>query len=319
MKNILIIQTAFIGDVILATPIVEQLRRHFPMLQIDFLLRKGNESLLANYPYIRKVIIWDKQRNKYRNLWATLRTIRRERYDAVINLQRFFSTGLLTALSGAKQTIGFNKNPLAVLFDKRIAHIVDGRHEVQRNLALIHHLTMDATVDKPQLYPSDSDRKAVQYLGKYVCIAPTSVWQTKMLPLEKWLLLINGLSNVTVFLLGAKSDKAFCENLQKKVTNANITIINKTGELTFLQSAALMQGAMMNYVNDSAPLHFASAMNAPVTAFFCSTVPKFGFTPLSDVSIVRESCHNLACRPCGLAGKAACPHGHFLCGDINQF
>ena len=73
----------------------------------------------------------------------------------------------------------------------------------------------------------------------------------------------------------------------------------------------------MNYVNDSAPLHFASAMNAPVTAFFCSTSPKFGFTPLSDISIILETKSNLSCRPCGIHGKKECPEGHFKCGDID--
>ena len=87
-----------------------------------------------------------------------------------------------------------------------------------------------------------------------------------------------------------------------------------SGELTLLQSAALMKDAQMNYVNDSAPLHIASAMNAPVTAFFCSTVPAFGFTPLSDNSKIVEV-KNLECRPCGLHGHKVCPKGNFKCGN----
>jgi len=75
----------------------------------------------------------------------------------------------------------------------------------------------------------------------------------------------------------------------------------------------LMQGAIMNYVNDSAPLHLASAMNAPVTALFCSTIPAFGFGPLSDVRYVVETEEKLSCRPCGLHGYRACPQGHFKC------
>jgi heptosyltransferase-2 len=92
---------------------------------------------------------------------------------------------------------------------------------------------------------------------------------------------------------------------------------NLAGTLSFLQSAALMEKAAMNYVNDSAPLHLASAMNAPVTAVFCSTVPAFGFGPLSDKSHIVE-CENLYCRPCGLHGKPSCPEGHFRCAmDID--
>jgi heptosyltransferase-2 len=86
------------------------------------------------------------------------------------------------------------------------------------------------------------------------------------------------------------------------------------GKLSFLQSTALMKDATMNYVNDSAPLHFASAINAPVTAFFCSTIPAFGFTPLSTNSIIIETEEKLTCRPCGLHGKKECPLQHFKCG-----
>jgi len=69
----------------------------------------------------------------------------------------------------------------------------------------------------------------------------------------------------------------------------------------------------MNFVNDSAPMHLASAVNAPVTAIFCSTVPSFGFGPLSEKSIVIETKEKLDCRPCGLHGFKACPKGHFKC------
>jgi heptosyltransferase-2 len=80
-----------------------------------------------------------------------------------------------------------------------------------------------------------------------------------------------------------------------------------------------MSRASMNYVNDSAPMHFASAMNAPVTAIYCSTVPEFGFGPLSDIRHIVEIDHPLYCRPCGLHGYAACPEGHFKCAlEIKQ-
>ena len=80
-----------------------------------------------------------------------------------------------------------------------------------------------------------------------------------------------------------------------------------------------MQNAFMNYTNDSAPLHIASAMNAPVTAVFCSTVTWFGYTPLSDKSFVVERAEPLYCRPCGLHGRKQCPEGHFKCAlDISK-
>ena len=99
--------------------------------------------------------------------------------------------------------------------------------------------------------------------------------------------------------------------MQINQKNKQVEIL--AGKLSFLQSAALMKQAKMNYVNDSAPLHFTSAVNAPVTAIFCSTIPAFGYTPLSDRSFIVETKEHLICRPCGLHGRKACPLGHFKC------
>jgi heptosyltransferase-2 len=76
-----------------------------------------------------------------------------------------------------------------------------------------------------------------------------------------------------------------------------------------------MKKALMNYVNDSAPMHLASAVNAPVTAVYCSTVPAFGFGPLSDNSTIIEAFPEPECRPCGLHGLRQCPLGHFNCAE----
>jgi heptosyltransferase-2 len=113
MTSFLVIQTAFLGDVILATPIVEKLHAHFPDAQIDFLLRRGNEGLLTDHPFIRSLLIWDKRKGKYGNLMKIARTVRANRYDYVINCHRFASSGLITALSKATDRIGFDKNPFS--------------------------------------------------------------------------------------------------------------------------------------------------------------------------------------------------------------
>ncbi|MDZ7647918.1 MAG: glycosyltransferase family 9 protein [Cytophagales bacterium] len=110
--------------------------------------------------------------------------------------------------------------------------------------------------------------------------------------------------------MGAPTDKDVCEAIRN--TTANDRVYNLAGKLSFLESAALMKDASMNYVNDSAPMHLASAMNAPVTAIFCSTVPAFGFGPLfSDKSVIIETNEKLTCRPCGLHGYRALPSKAF--------
>lgn len=316
----LIVQTAFIGDVVLATPLVEKLHRFFPEAEIDFLLRKGNEKLLTGHPQLRRVFIWDKKRDKYKGLFEIIRTLRKERYDWVINCQRFAASGLLTIFSGAKNTVGFDKNPFSFAFSRRVIHQIGTKekpvHEVGRNLQLIEHLT-DHSLERPRLYPAEADYEKAGSLGqglKYVCIAPTSVWFTKQFPAHKWVELIRSIpDDITIFLLGGKEDVEPCEKIC--IASGRSSSQNLAGKLSFLESAALMQGAAMNYANDSAPVHIASAVNAPIAAVFCSTIPAFGFTPLSDRSFVVETNRQLACRPCGLHGRRACPFGHFACAE----
>lgn len=311
----LIIQTAFIGDVILATAVAEKLHHRFPDAQIDFLLRKGNEALLANHPFIKTVIVWDKKQGKLKNLFSITKQIRANHYDHIINLHRFASSGIIAGFSGAKEIVGFDKNPLSFLFTKKIKHeIGGGKHEVERNQQLIEHLT-DIQPSLPKLYPTATHFDNVKKYKNtaYICLAPTSVWFTKQYPKEKWIELCDQLpNNLTIYLLGAPSDASACEEIKTSSKNTNIT--NLSGKLNFLESAALMQGANMNYVNDSAPMHMASAMNAKTTAIYCSTVPAFGFGPLADNAQIVETKLTLDCRPCGLHGHQACPKGHFKCG-----
>ncbi len=317
MKKILIIQTAFIGDVVLATALIEKLHGYYPDGSIDFLVRKGNESLLNNNPYLHEVLVWNKKEAKIKNLFGMLKKIRAKKYDVVINVQRFFATGLLTAFSGAKQTIGFDKNPLSFLFSKKIKHVFNlqqPKHEVERNNELIKDITDDRAA-RPVMYPSADDEKFIkQFMGKpFVTMTPSSVWFTKKYPQEKWIELMDKFDPAyQIYLLGGKDNYDECAFIANSSTNKNTIVL--AGKLSFLRSAALMKQANMNYVNDSAPLHFTSAVNAPVTAIFCSTIPAFGYTPLSDRSFIIETKEQLNCRSCGLHGKKTCPLGHFKCG-----
>lgn len=319
MNKVLIIQTSYLGDVILATPLIEKLKKKYPLLIIDFLLRKGNENILENNPYLNNILVWDKQKNKYQNLKNISKQVRKNRYDAVFNLHRFASSGLITAFSGAKHKIGFDKNPLSFTYTVKLKHeIGNNKHEVERNISLLNGFT-DMHLENPKLYPSENDfNKIKEYThSPYLCLAPGSVWFTKQLPAEKWVELLKKTDNkYTIIFIGSQNDYALSENIIKECSH--LKSLNLCGKLTILQSAALMQKATMNYVNDSAPLHVASAMNAPVTAFFCSTLPSFGFGPLSEKSKIAEVQIPLPCRPCGLHGKSECPEKHFKCGyEIN--
>ncbi len=320
MKKILIIQTAFIGDVILATSLVEKVKFLFPEASIDFLLRKGTEGLFEKHPLIRNVIILDKSGKKLRKLFSVLKIVRKQKYDLIINAHRFGSSGLITAFSGAKKKIGFDKNPFSMFFSIRVKHEFGSKekplHETERNLKLLD-FTGNKDYFKPKLYISDSNIKKVSPFikGKYICIAPASVWFTKQFPESKWVEFIQKIpSEFHIILIGAKNESDLCERLIQNAGNPNV--INLAGKLDLLDTAALIKNARMNFVNDSAAMHIASAMDAPVTAIYCSTVPEFGFGPLSQQSFIVQTTEQLACKPCGLHGFRECPQKHFKCGFL---
>ncbi len=311
VSSILIIQTAFIGDVILATALIEKCKRKYPQASIDFLLRKGNESLLQHHPYIRTVWIWDKKYRKYIHWWAMIWKVRRQKYDLILNLQRYASTGILTALSGASEKRGL-QNPYSFFYHRTIPYTVDHHiHEIDRYQQLI-----DPSQEKyrPKLYPTQQDIVDIKPYQKkpYICIAPFSVWATKTLPVIQWIQLINfRAKDFTIYILGGKEDIIKAENILQQIKLSKKKIINLAGKLNLRASAALMQKAHMNYTNDSAPLHLASALNAPVTAIFCATTPRLGFGPLSDQKYIWEV--SLPCKPCQYTKHHTCPLQHFRC------
>lgn len=322
--KILVIQTAFLGDVVLSTSLLQALINHPTHPVTDVLVRKGNESLLSGFHGIRNTMVWTKNHGKYRSLFKLLKRIRQEKYDAVITLQRFGATGILTAFSGAMYRIGYQKNPFSVFFTHRVEHKIGGSafpHEIQRNDTLLSPLGITGGF-LPVLFPSIEDYQIVAQwkTPDYFCIAPTSVWFTKQVPASKWLELIRNLmarnKASTIYLLGGPSDREACIEIAQLSGSDKVKVL--AGELSLLQTAALMKDAEMNYVNDSAPLHLASAMSAPVRAFYCSTIPAFGFGPLSRNAKIREV-EGLPCKPCGIHGHKSCPKKHFRCAmDLNM-
>jgi lipopolysaccharide heptosyltransferase II len=318
MQRFLVIQTAFLGDVILATPVISELKRLHPDAAIDVLVRKGNEGILKNHPDIHEVFSFNKKEGKWKEMRRLIRVFRSKNYDELINLQRFGSSGLITFLSGARKKVGFGKNPFSFCYDIKIKHeIGTGKHEVERNLECIAHHGARKLV-RPAVFPSQEDREKVApyTMNSFYTLAPASVWFTKQLPEEKWVALANNLKRKgTVYLVGGPADFDLCQ----RIAHAAVLPMesNLAGQLNLLESCALFEKATRCFVNDSGPLHMATAVNAPVTAFFCATVPRFGFGPLSDDSEIRETKEHLTCRPCGLHGGKVCPEGHFRCGNID--
>jgi heptosyltransferase-2 len=328
-KTILIIQTAFIGDTILASHFARAVKDQYPNSKIHFFLRKGNESVIQGLPTIEKTWVWDKQGGKTRNLMRLIGELRKIKFDIVFNLHRHFNSGLVSALMKAPVKAGFKQNPLSFHYTHKVNHLIphvplDNEnivwHEVQRNLQLIQVLNPQYKIEhdqkkyKPELPITEKNiSKVAPYTqGEYFVIAPASVWFTKQWPEHKFRALTSELvKRGKVYFIGAPSDKELCDRIREGLENTE----NLCGGLNLLDSAALMKNARRVFVNDSAPLHLASCVNAKTTAIFCSTVPAFGYTPLADDSVVVDVGNTLTCRPCGLHGHKSCPLAHFKCGE----
>lgn len=320
--NILIVQTAFLGDVVLVTSLIECVRKEFPQAEISILVRDGAQDILQNNPHIKEILVWKKKKQKFLNLFRLIKVIRAKKYCLIINVQRYFSSGLLTTFSGAKIKVGFKTNPWSRFFSFSVDHSVpqlkDGKylHEVQRNFLLLKAMRADivlpdAKTIKPKLYFKNESNSLKE--SNYLVMAPSSVWFTKQWAAHKWIELLQAIpKDLSVFFVGSGADYDYCQDIITKSKRSLVT--NACGKFSLNQTALLMKGAKRVFTNDSSPQHLASSVNAPQTVIFCSTLPEYGFGPLSDDSIVLEV-KALSCRPCGIHGKKKCPKNHFQCSE----
>jgi heptosyltransferase-2 len=320
IKRILIVQTAFLGDVILTTPLIKGLRGLFPDSSISFLLIPETRRLLDNNPHLNEVITYDKRKNG--GMGALLRIvgdIRKRRFDLAVIPHRSFRSALLTCLAGIPERIGFDKSAGSFIFTGKVAYRSD-IHEVERNLSLISHFNPTSIDSSPELFPSADDlsfaRKqlfdsGIQEGDKIVAIAPGSVWATKRWLPERFAEVSQLLMNrkgIKVVLLGSEEDRALCDQMVNPLKEKPV---NLAGRTDILQTAALISLCSVVFSNDSAPVHLASAMKKPVVVIFGSTIPEFGFAPYKVPHLIIQ--RKLSCRPCGIHGKRKCPEKHFKC------
>jgi len=130
-SKVLIIQTAFLGDAVLITSLLEKIRLESPSTSVHLLVRKGLEDIFKAYPHDHLAQVWTyDKRNKLKSWWTLRNELTKEKFDQVFVAQRFFGMGLLSISIGAKKVIGFDKNPLSLFFDEKIKHeFGQGKHE----------------------------------------------------------------------------------------------------------------------------------------------------------------------------------------------
>jgi len=320
--KILIIQTAFLGDVILSLPLVQVLKEKMYDCTIDYLCIPKTQEILHNNPHIDNIIVYDKhgEGKGLNGLNKIADEVKKNKYDVVISVQRFLRSTIIAKRSGAKKTISYDTSTLSFLYTDKVEY--KEKHEIPRVLDLLSPLGIkDLALIKPELYPSEEDKAEVTKIFKglgvsdkkdLICVAPGSVWFTKRFPKDKFVTLLNMMDRdkVKVVLVGGKEDEKLCDYIISRTTHNEV--YSFAGKLPILQSAELIKHSALLITNDSAPLHLANSVGTKVIALFGSTTKDFGFYPTGGNDKVFEVTE-LKCRPCSNHGKQECPIHTFDC------
>lgn len=317
----IIYQTAFIGDIVLVSSMAATIRLLEPRSRIIFITTPAGRTILANNRKINEIIVYDKK-NQHRGITGLFNTAGRVKEvlqgeDSVyISPHRFARASILGRLIGSRIRAGFTGSSLSVFYNKK-AKYKSGIHEIERNHDLLRAAgikTGNTTPCKPELFPSEADYLRVKSVinknhhDNPIAVAPGSVWPTKRWPSEYFAELISLIhkQGMSVILIGSEADRELCEGL---ASEGDLCL---AGRLSILESAVAISLSRALVTNDSAPLHFASAMNVPTVAIFGATTPHLGFGPLADKSAVIEN-SEAVCRPCGRHGGKKCAQKHFMC------
>jgi heptosyltransferase II len=319
MSGSLVIQTSFLGDVILTTPLIAELATRGP---VDVLATPLGATALANNPNIRTVLRYDKRATygSALGLWHTVKEIRSRRpYEAAYLAQGSFRSGLLAMLTGAKERIGFASSTGRVLYSQQMPYRPEKHHSERLWSLAMSECADPPTKDqiRPRLYPNDDDRARVDSLLRrngvgsepFIALAPGSAWGTKRWPYYPEFA-ARLAEDFRIAIVGSNADSGLAHQIREVVPGDGV--IDATGSLPLLASAELIGRAQAIVTNDSAPQHLASAMGTPTVTVFGPTVPEFGFGPLAERSAVAGH-DRLTCRPCHRHGPQKCPLGHWRC------
>jgi lipopolysaccharide heptosyltransferase II len=324
-QRILIIQTAFLGDVILTLPLVEAVHSLWPQAEIDFVVKASYVSFLDGHKLINHAIPYDKRKqiDGSDGVLGLAKRLRKNKYDLALIPHRSFRSGFISRLAGISKRVGFKGVAGSLWYTSKVPRDLD-EYEGARNLALLDPFLSGESPDwdvRPRLDLADSvaHENVSEWMtaakipqGKRVIVlAPGSVWATKRWPEAHWSALLSNFvrdDSVVTILVGGPEDRDLCERVCGSSGN---NAYNAAGELSVLGSAALIDRADLLITGDTAPLHLAQAVRTPTLAIFGPTVAEFGFAPTGENDRIVGL--DLACRPCAIHGGRECPLGHHDC------
>jgi len=320
--KVLVIQTAFLGDVILTLPLIQVLNEKLPDADIDVVLTPTAAPLMEGHPSIRSVIRYDKKGSErgWRALVRHVSRIRATRYDVAVVPHRSLRSALLAYLASIPVRVGFDQGAAPWLMTKRVPY-QRSAHEADRNLALVRGLEIEPPPKpRPLLRPSSADEARVESFlrsselvgRRLVAVAPGSVWFTKRWPEERYSALVKMIEDagMSAVMIGGEGDEDVCMNIL--IRSGASHSASAAGKFGLLASAALIARCRALVTNDSAPQHIGVAVGTPVVAIFGATAPVYGFAPYGEKDRVLETT-GLPCRPCAVHGGPTCPIGTFEC------
>lgn len=318
-QNILVIQTAFIGDAILTLPLIQELSSKYNN-KIDVVCTPVSKEIFSSSPFVGECFVLDKK-GAHKSLLATIKfakALRKKKYHHIYSPHRSFRSSVIVFLLRKENSTGFDNSSFRFVYNNKIKYEKD-YHEVYRNLSLLGDYDNGKWKILPLVNVTDKEKAEVRQFLKNtdvnklkVTIAPGTVWETKRYPEKYYVEIIKFLldNNYEVILIGGKNDVELCKSIEMQF---NGKIFNSTGKFSVPQTIYLLKNSKLLISNDSAPTHMAMAADIPTLTIFCSTVPQFGFIPYNNKSSF-VSYDNLECKPCGIHGQKKCPLKTFECG-----
>lgn len=304
IKRILIIRLSSIGDILLTSPLVRSIKKKYPAIEIDFLLREEFNELVQNNPYIE--VIHNYRRDKSENQ-SLINLLHSNNYDLVIDLQNNFrSREIVKKLK--YPVLKFKKKSLKkfLLVHFKI-NMLKHANKIPDRYAAAAQIQLDE--EGLEYFTNQSPDCRLKENESYIGLCYGAKHFTKRWPVEYFIELGKRLESAghKVILFGGIDEAKSAEEISRYLNSA----INLCGN-NLSQTAANIKICKAVYTNDSGLMHLATAMRVPVIAFFGSTVREFGFYPYK-AKIIELEIKDLSCRPCTHIGRANCPKGHFKC------
>ncbi|MGQ9642410.1 MAG: glycosyltransferase family 9 protein [Ignavibacterium sp.] len=318
-RNILIVRTDRIGDVVLSLPIARIIKQHYPKAKVTFLVRAYTKALVENNHFIDEVIILKEESTKIL-IVENVKQLKKKNFDTAIIVYPTFKIALITFLSGIKYRVGSGYRLYSFLFNKKVyEHRKDAvKHELEYNLSLLtqlginhiggtNNVSFDLDVNKSSLNKVESllGSLGIKNKEKFMIIHPGSGGSAVDLPIEKFIELVKMLSDkkIKIVLTGSENEKEICNQLV-----LNELVFNLAGELNLEELIALISKCSLLIANSTGPIHIAAALDKYTFGFYpkvkvCSakrwgpyTEKKFIYEPEIECdNCTVEQCAELNC------------------------